>query len=79
MTFVLSMERYPGKAEVHGFHFGSIERIARELVEEKMRTCRENDWPMVTMALLRDGKIFDVLHRDGQWQSQLAVDPDPDS
>ena len=80
MPFILSMERSIGEMpEKHGFHLGNTEWIARRIVEEKMQTCVENGWPMVTMALFRDGKIFDVLHRDGQWQSQLAVDTEPES
>lgn len=75
MTFTLSIEQYPGKAVEHGFHLGTIERVAREICEDKMRTCRENGWPMVTMALIRNGKVFDVLHRDGKWQNlHLQVD-----
>jgi hypothetical protein len=75
MTFFLSMERRIGeKPELHGFHLGTAERIARMIVEEKMATCRENGWPMVTMGLLRDGKVFDVIYRDGRWHSQLDVD-----
>jgi hypothetical protein len=69
MTFTLSLEATAGKSEQHGFHLGTIERTAREIVEGKMRCCRENDWPMVTMALIRDGKIFDVLYRDGKWHN----------
>jgi hypothetical protein len=69
MTFILSLEDKPGHSTVHGFHLGTIERIAREIVQDKMRTCRENGWPMITMALIRDGKIFDVLYRDGTWHN----------
>lgn len=76
MQYLLSMERHPGTSEVHGFHLGSIERIARQIIEEKMQTCRENDWPMVTMAIIFNGRIVDVLHRDGKWQSELWEDAD---
>jgi hypothetical protein len=71
MTFTLSIEETSGKSRQHGFHLGTIERIARQIVEEKMRTCRENDWPALTMALIQDGKIFDVLYRDGKWHNSL--------
>jgi plasmid replication initiation protein len=71
MTFTLSIEETNGESRQHGFHLGTIERIAREIVEDKMRVCRENDWPAVTMALVQDGKIFDVLYRDGKWHSRL--------
>ena len=75
MTFFLSMERRIGeKPELHGFHLGTVEKIARTIVEEKMQCCCENGWPMITMGLLRDGKVFDVIYRDGRWHSQLDVD-----
>lgn len=72
MTFILSLEDKPGHSTQHGFHLGTIECIARQITEEKMQTCRDNNWPMVTMALIRDGKIFDVLYRDGKWHSDIA-------
>ena len=79
MTFFLSMERRIGeKPELHGFHLGTNERIARSIVNEKMATCRENGWPMVTMGLLRDGKVFDICYRNGKWHSQLDVDLVPE-
>jgi hypothetical protein len=74
MTFILSIEETPGKSRQHGFHLGTIERIAREIVQDKMRVCRENDWPVVTMALIEDGKIFDVLYRDGTWHNSSNAD-----
>jgi len=70
-AFILSIEETNGTSYQHGFHLGSIEHIARKIVEDKMRCCRENDWPAVTMALIQDGKIFDVLYRDGKWHSNL--------
>ena len=79
MTFFLSMERRIGeKPELHGFHLGTNERIARSIVSEKMEACRENGWPMVTMGLLCDGKVRDVLYRCGKWHSQLDVDLVPE-
>jgi hypothetical protein len=79
VTFFLSMERRIGeKPELHGFHLGTVERIARTIVEEKMQCCRENGWPMITMGLLRDGKVRDVLYRCGKWHSQLDVDLVPE-
>lgn len=70
MTFTLSIEETVAHSRQHGFHLGTIERIARQIVEEKMQVCRENNWPAITMALIQDGKIFDVLYRDGTWHSQ---------
>jgi len=79
VTFFLSMERRIGeKPELPGFHLGKNERIARSIVSEKMEACRENGWPMVTMGLLRDGKVFDICYRNGKWHSQLDVDLVPE-
>lgn len=72
MNYVLSMERYPGTSEVcGGLHLGSNERLAREIAEEKMKVCRDNDWPMVTMAIILNGKVFDTLYRDGKWHNAV--------
>jgi hypothetical protein len=69
MPYTMSIETKPGETYQHGFHLGTIERTAREIVQDKMRTCRENDWPAVTMGLLWDGKLVDTLYRDGTWHS----------
>ena len=69
MTYILSLEREPGVTVFHGFHLGTIERLARQICEEKMRTCRENDLPMLTMGLMQDGKLVDTLYRSGVWHS----------
>ena len=73
-VFVLSIEETAGNSHQHGFHLGTIESEARNIVEEKMRYRREHDLPCVTMALMRDHKIVDVLYRDGKWHSQQAPD-----
>jgi hypothetical protein len=75
-NYLLSMERYPNTVEVHGFHLGTDERVARGIIAEKMRTCRENDWPMVTMALMQNGGVVDTLYRDGKWHSQVEAERD---
>jgi hypothetical protein len=48
--------------------FGTDERLARQLDEERFAALPVNGEPVVTAALLRDGKIFDTY--DGRWFSQ---------
>lgn len=47
----------------HPFHLGTIEHVARTCAEEIFR--RQRPEPIVTVALIRDRKIFDVF--DGTW------------
>ena len=67
MTFVLSIETKPGHSEQYGFHLGTNEQLARQIVEEKFRFFVQSSLPVVTMALIRDGKLFDCY--DGQWMN----------
>jgi hypothetical protein len=69
LNFILSLEREPGKTEYAGMPLGENEVLAREICEERMRTCRENDWPMLTMGLMYGGKLVDTLYRSGVWHS----------
>jgi hypothetical protein len=69
MTFTLSIEQTPGKAVGHGFHLGTDEQTARTIVREKMAAYLANNVPVVTMALMRNRKIVDVLYRDGTWHN----------
>lgn len=64
-TFELSIETSPGKSERHGFHLGTIEPIARQIAEEKFHARRKWGYPTVTVALTRNGKLFDCY--DGTW------------
>lgn len=70
-VFVLSIESTPGQSEQYGFHLGTDDRLARQIVEEKFRWRVHNNVPVVTMALKRNGKIFDVYYGDG-WQSDVG-------
>ena len=72
MVYVLSIEDRPGHSYDHGFHLGTVESVAREIAEDKMRCCRENQWPMVSLGLKWEGKLVDTLYRDGTWHSQLV-------
>jgi hypothetical protein len=46
---------------------GTIESTARQIAEEKFHARNVNGEPTITVALLKDGYIFDVY--DGTWQS----------
>ena len=72
MTFTLSIEETEFKSRQHGLHLGTDERVARTIVQEKMSAFVAYDRPVVTMALMRDGKIVDVLYPDGRWHSATA-------
>ena len=67
MTFTLSIEETEGKSRQHGFHLGTDEKLARQIVEEKMQAFLSHRMPVVSMALICDHKIFDVLYTDGTW------------
>jgi hypothetical protein len=69
MPFTLSIEETAGKCRQHGFHLGTDEKLARQIVMEKLAAYRTNALPVVTMALMRKGKIVDVLYADGTWHN----------
>jgi hypothetical protein len=70
--FVLSIEETEGHSYQHGFHLGTEEKIARQIVEEKFKWRVDNNLPILTMALKRNGKLFDVFYGD-KWESDLDV------
>jgi hypothetical protein len=65
--FTLSIEDRAGHSFQHGFHLGTIERVARTLAEGCYHGRIANKLPVVTVALKRAGEVFDVY--DGEWQS----------
>lgn len=67
--FTLSIEATHGKSKQYGFHFGTDERLARQLIEEKAKAWIANDMPFVSMALMRNGKIVDVIYSDMTWHN----------
>lgn len=67
--FTLSIEATHGKSSQHGYHFGTDERLARQLIEEKAKAWIANDMPFVSMALMRKGKIVDVIYSDMSWHN----------
>lgn len=69
MTFTLSIETEPGKSRMYGFHLGTFEYLARQIVEEKFASFVKHGHPVVTMGLMLNGRLFDCY--DGQWHSQI--------
>lgn len=65
--FLMSVESTHGNATVHGFHLGTIESIARQIVEEKFHAMLRNNMPVRTIALIRNRRIVDVY--SGEWES----------
>jgi len=63
--FVLSIEVEPGRAVQHGFHLGTDERLARELAEERYHARIAHGLPVVTVALMRGGRMVDCY--GGRW------------
>ncbi len=73
MTLILSIEETEGKSRQHGFHLGTDEKLARQITTEKMQAFITYHMPVVSMALIRNRKIVDVLYADGEWQSEIGV------
>ena len=67
-TFTLSIEPTEGKAYQYGFHLGTIEHIARQCAEDRFNGLNASNQPTRTVALIRDGKIFDTYDGTG-WHS----------
>ena len=68
--FILSIETAPGQSQKYGFHLGTDERLARQIAEEKFHSRANNGLPVVTVALLRDGKMVDCY--GGTWFGTTA-------
>lgn len=65
--FTLSVEPVEGETYQHPFHLGTDWRLAREIAEERFRATRHHRGQAKTVALKREGKIYDVF--DGEWAS----------
>ena len=65
--YLMSIEPWEGDAFVNGFHLGTIERVARDLCEERFQGRNAANMPTRTIALIRDRRIVDVY--DGKWAS----------
>jgi hypothetical protein len=71
MTFTLSIETAAGQSFQHGFHLGTIESVARQIAEEMFHNRVKYGHPVVTVALIRGGKLFDCY--DGKWHSEYKA------
>jgi hypothetical protein len=63
--FILSIETSHGHSFQHGFHLGTEERLARQIAEEKFHARVKHGLPVITVALIRAGKLVDCY--DGAW------------
>ena len=63
--FTLSIEITAGQSFQHGFHLGTDERLAHQIAEEKFHARANNGLPVVTVALMRNGKMVDCY--GGRW------------
>jgi hypothetical protein len=68
--FILSIETTSGQSQMHGFHLGTDERLARQIAEEKFHARVAYGLPVVTVALFRNGKMVDCY--GGRWFSEEA-------
>lgn len=71
--FCLSIESEHGKSRQHGFHLGTQEPLARKIAQEMFHARVKNAMPIVTVALMIDGKLYDTYYGD-KWHSELICD-----
>lgn len=69
-VYTMSIEAEPMKGKQHGFHLGTQEAIARQMVEEKFHGRVKAGIPTITIALIYKNRIVDVY--DGMWSSEYA-------
>jgi hypothetical protein len=67
--FVLSVELEDGCSTLDGFHLGTHAGLARHIAANYYHGRVQHGLPVVTVALLRDGKLFDVYYGNA-WQSE---------
>lgn len=73
--FTLSIETDSGTYQ-HGFHLGSDEAVARQIVQDSFRSMRPKIGRyVITMALMHKGKVVDVY--DGTWHPALKPSRKP--
>ena len=63
--FTLSIEDTEGHSFQHGFHLGTDEKLARQIAEEKYHARVKHGLPVITVALMRQGKMVDCY--GGYW------------
>ena len=66
--FTLSIETTVGNCHQYGFHIGTDEKLARQTAKEKFHARRKHDLPVVSVGLMRLGRIIDWY--DGDWGSR---------
>jgi hypothetical protein len=71
--FTMSIEESFGNSKQHGFHLGTDEKLAREIVQDKFKARVSHNIPTVTIALMRDKRIVDVFYGD-KWSSDFDID-----
>lgn len=69
--YILSIETTEGNSYKHGFHLGTILDVAKAIAEEQFNARVANRQPIVTVALMRNGKIIDVFYGNGLWHSEM--------
>ncbi len=68
MTFTMSIEPLEGSTYQHGFHLGTIEGVARQVVESHWKAGVVERFR--SLGLIRGGNLFDVF--DGEWANDRA-------
>ena len=66
--YVLSIEETHGKSKQYGFHLGTDLDLAKKIAEEKFHARVKYNLPVVTVALMRNGKLVDCYA--GKWASE---------
>jgi hypothetical protein len=72
--FTLSIEDVYGHSFQYGYHLGTDEALARTIAAEKFHARVQNGFPVVTVALMRDGKMVDCY--DGRWANDYDAGDD---
>lgn len=67
--YEMSVETGEGPCFRPGFHLGTDERQARELIVERFAGRVAWELPVVTIALCDGPKVLDVYYGNGQWHS----------
>jgi hypothetical protein len=71
-TFTASVETTEFTSFQYPWHLGTIERVARDCVENIFRSRVKAEVPVLTVALMYDQKIFDVWDGKEWINSALA-------
>jgi hypothetical protein len=72
-TFTMSIETTEFQSHQHPYHLGTNESVARICVEDCFHARLKHVMPTLTIALMRDGKVFDVYY-GRQWNSDIELE-----